>query len=171
MKLFVIYIGGTHPKAFIELHDYRFIIANTIEDTYQELKDTWWGTPESLHLDAWGVLEYVDGYKIKISDKPSPETEMNLYFVNLGGYDSKLFTELHKDVFVVAENESKAKVKALKQILNWESHHRDYLHEVESVVNVSETIANSKFYLVLEPVDNEMKFNFTCKYVPIGKNF
>lgn len=34
-KLFIIYIGGSHEKAFIELHDMRFVIAETIEDTYE----------------------------------------------------------------------------------------------------------------------------------------
>ena len=41
MELFVIYIGGIHPKAFIELHDMRFVIAEKIEDTYEELKNSW----------------------------------------------------------------------------------------------------------------------------------
>ncbi len=38
MKLFIIYIGGTHENAFIEVHDMRFVIAKTIEDTYDSLK-------------------------------------------------------------------------------------------------------------------------------------
>ena len=55
MKLFVIYIGGTHKKAFIEVHDMRFVIAEKIEDTYDFLKQTWWGTKESLHLDVYNL--------------------------------------------------------------------------------------------------------------------
>jgi hypothetical protein len=43
MKLFVIYIGGTHEKALIELHDMRFVIADKIEDTYPALRNSWWG--------------------------------------------------------------------------------------------------------------------------------
>ena len=43
MKLFMIYIGGVHEKAFIELHDMRFVIAKSLEDTYEELKSSWWG--------------------------------------------------------------------------------------------------------------------------------
>jgi hypothetical protein len=86
----------------------RFVIAKKIKDTYESLKESWWGTIESLHLDAWGALKYADGYNIKISSKPAQETENKLYFVNLGGYDSSEFTELHKNVFVVAENPSKA---------------------------------------------------------------
>ena len=43
MKLFVIYIGGTHEKSLIELHDMRFVVANTIEETYDALRQSWWG--------------------------------------------------------------------------------------------------------------------------------
>ncbi len=53
-NLFVIYIGGSHEGALIELHDMRLIISDTIENAYETLRKSWWGTPESLHLDAWG---------------------------------------------------------------------------------------------------------------------
>lgn len=64
MKLFVIYIGGAHEQSLIELHDMRFIVADTIEETYKTLRKSWWGIPSSLHLDAWGVLNYADGQVI-----------------------------------------------------------------------------------------------------------
>lgn len=170
MKLFVIYIGGIHEKAFIELHDMRFVIADKIEDTYEELRKTWWGTPESLHTDAWGALEYADGHNIVLKDHPPLDTENKLYFVNLGGYDSNEFTELHKNVFVVAPTASKAKVRALKQILDWQSHHRDYQFELENILDVSEMAKTQNLYIHLEPSDVEKKFEFTCKYNPIGKS-
>ncbi len=40
MHLFVIYIGGSHNQSLIELHDMRFIIANNIEETYDELRQS-----------------------------------------------------------------------------------------------------------------------------------
>lgn len=48
MHLFVIYIGGSHSQSLIELHDMRFVIASTIEETYDALRQSWWGTPISL---------------------------------------------------------------------------------------------------------------------------
>ncbi len=57
MNLFMIYIGGTIHGALIELHDMRFVCADKIEDTYSSLKKNWWGSPESLHLDAWGMVK------------------------------------------------------------------------------------------------------------------
>jgi hypothetical protein len=169
MKLFVIYIGGTHKKAFIEVHDMRFVIAEKIEDTYDFLKQTWWGTKESLHLDAWGVLEYADGYNISLKSEPTTDAVNKLYFVNLGGYNSSNFTEDHKNVFVVAPTGSKAKVRALKQILHWESYHRDYQFEVDEVLDIAEITGKNGMHIHLEPTEAVKEFEFKCKYTPIGR--
>lgn len=168
-KLFGIYIGGAHEKSIIELHDMRFVVADSIEDTYEELKNTWWGTPESLHLDAWGVVRWADGYEVHIKDIPSDDNTNKLFFVNLGGYDRHQFTELHKNVFVVAENSSKAKVKALRQILDWESHHRDYQLEIDNITCINNLTDTENFYIHLVPTSEEIPFEFTCKYTPIGQ--
>lgn len=169
MELFIIYIGGIHEKAFIEVHDMRFVIAETIEETYDVLKKTWWGTPKSLHLDAWGALKYADGYKIELKEAPVEDEINKLYFVNLGGYDRKQFTEAHKNVFVVAPTASKAKVRALKQILDWESYHRDYQFEIDEVIDMSAIVDGKKLNIHLTPCDTEEAFEFTCKYLPIGR--
>ncbi len=143
--------------------------AENIEDTYDELISSWWGAPESLHLDAWGILDYVDGYEIKLEKVPPEEQREKLYFVNLGGYDQNEFTELHKNIFVVAPTPSKAKVKALEQILHWQSHHRDYQYKVDQMINVGRVLTNKEHFIHLTPVSEAKPFVFTCKYVPLGK--
>lgn len=166
-NLFVIYIGGSCVGSLIELHDMRLIISDTIENTYEALRKSWWGTPESLHLDAWGTLKWADGYTIRIADELTQQQDnKRLYFVNLGGYDSKQFTELHKNIFVVAENEQDAKAKAVKSISEWESPHRDYLFDVDKILDVNQLLHNK---LILTPCAEGKNFDFTCKYVPIGK--
>lgn len=169
MKLFFIYIGGTHDKALIELHDVRLVVAEKIEDTYEHLRKTWWGKPESLHLDAWGELKFADGYEIIVSKEPILESQTKkLYFVNLGGYSDDSFTELHKNIFVVAENESKAKVRALQTILDWKSHHRDYQYDVDKVFEVQRFCNPENYNIHLVPNENHEEFKFTCKLVLIG---
>ena len=164
-NLFVVYIGGSCDGSLIELHDIRLVISDTIENTYDTLRKSWWGKAESLHLDAWGILRYADGYNIKIIDS-EPTNPQKLYFVNLGGYDSKQFTELHKNIFVVAENEQEAKSRALKHITEWESPHKDYLFDVDKILDVSNLLNNR---IQLTPCSEEDNFEFICKYVPIGK--
>ncbi|HVT62264.1 MAG TPA: DUF1543 domain-containing protein [Legionellaceae bacterium] len=167
MKLFAIYIGGTHEKSLIELHDMRFVVANTIEETYNKLRQSWWGTPNSLHLDAWGVLEWVDGYRIQISKQVPEKDSHKLYFVNLGGYDQRQFTELHKNVFVIASDVAQAKQQAKQQINDWESPHRDYLHQIESILNLNDVLAEDNYYLHLKKDNNVKPFEFICRYTPI----
>ncbi len=170
MNLFVIYIGGAHTRSLIELHDMRFVIADTIEATYPALRESWWGIPESLHLDAWGVLNYADGYNISVSNEPQKNSTQKLYFVNLGGYDNTQFTELHKNIFVISENEIEAKQNALQQVKNWQSPHRDYCHQVENTININLLLANQKGrYLHFQKSFEEKPFEFTCLYTPIGK--
>lgn len=169
MKLFVIYIGGAHEKSLIELHDMRFVAANTIEETYDILRKNWWGTPGSLHLDAWGVLDYADGHRVRLSATPAEQDGNKLYFVNLGGYDSRQFTELHQNVFVVASDEAEAKRRAVQQIAQWESPHRDYLHQVDTLLDLNQLLAANNYYLHLEKESNTQPFEFTCRYTPIGK--
>ncbi|PWY55577.1 DUF1543 domain-containing protein [Legionella qingyii] len=170
MNLFVVYIGGCHPNSLIELHDLRFIVANSIEDTYDALRKSWWGIPKSLHIDAWGILKYADGHSIQISQKQSEDSGNKLFFVNLGGYDKKQFTELHKNIFVVAANEFEAKQKALIQISDWESPHRDYLYEVDNLLNINSLIKNEGYYLSLNRQAEPKPFEFTCCYNPIGRD-
>jgi uncharacterized protein DUF1543 len=166
MHLFMIYIGGKHQNSLIELHDIRFVVAHSIEDTYETLRNSWWGVPKSLHLDCWGILKTVDGYDVQLADSPAADKNQ-LYFINLGGYDSSQFTELHKNFCVVATDEMEAKQKAKAQITQWESPHKDYIHAVDDVVNINKVISSSGMHIHLKLTNNASDFKFICKYVSI----
>lgn len=96
------------------------------------------------------------------------DSKNKLYFVNLGGYDKNQFTELHQNIFVVAENDQQAKLKAVATIQNWESPHRDYLFEAESIVNLNTVLSNQDIHIHLHPSQAAIPFEFTCLYTPIG---
>lgn len=167
MHLYMIYLGGKHAHSFIELHDIRFVAANTIEETYPLLRESWWGVPASLHLDAWGIVRQVDGYNIHLKDYPSQSKEQ-LYFANMGGYDPLQFTELHKNICLVAEDELAAKKKAKDGIAEWTLPHKDYIHTVEGVWQIQAMLAAQNQYIHLELADQNLPFEFTSNYVPIG---
>ena len=168
MKLFAFYIGGSTENSLIELHDARFIAAEKMEDCYEDIQKSWWGKASSLHLDCWGELTSADGHNITLKKEPATG-DNRLYFVNLGGYDPAEFTELHKNVFVVAPNESKAKVRALKMILDWKSHHKDYLFDVENISCLNGAVEAKGWHIHLEPTDNPVPFTFDFGYNPIFK--
>jgi hypothetical protein len=165
MKLFAFYIGGSTATSLIEVHDVRFAAAEKMEDAYDGIRDTWWGTPESLHLDCWGELTSADGYNIFLKDAPQAR-EDKLWFVNLGGYADGDFNELHKNIFVVAPTVSKAKVRALKAIIDWKGHHKDEMFEVEKIASIDDILAKSGHYIHLEKTDTPLPFTFKYGFNP-----
>ncbi len=165
MKLFAFYIGGSIPGALIELHDVRFGIGEKIEDCYGDIRKSWWGTPDSLHLDCWGELSAADGHNIVLQKQPFQGAN-RLWFVNLGGYEPGDFSELHRNVFVVAPDDSKAKVRALKQVLHWKGRHEDYTLDVENICCINDAVAGKGLYIGLEPTDNAAPFAFAFGYNP-----
>ena len=127
--LYLVVIGGKAKKANIELHDVRWVVGSQIEDTYDNLRNNWFGLSEGLHIDSYKKIKYVDGYKIilknkkntrseKISFKSETNTSKNLWFVNIGGYDPSSMQEKHEFGLFVASNSSEAKNKAKSKWLN-----------------------------------------------------
>jgi hypothetical protein len=169
VKLFMFYIGGNCGNSNIELHDVRFSIGENPEDCYEDLRRQWWGEPKSLHLDCWGVIEQADGFDVTVTASPPPSNSGSLFFVNLGGYDPSEFSELHRNVLLVAADASAAKVRALAEIQGWTEPHRDKAFEVEKTLDVSALAAQGPgCYLTLTTAKDAKRFNFVCKYRPIG---
>ncbi|MEZ0225652.1 MAG: DUF1543 domain-containing protein [Alphaproteobacteria bacterium] len=165
MKLFAFYIGGRTATSLIELHDVRIVAGNAIEDCYDHIRDTWWGTPESLHLDCWGELTSADGHNITLREEPSAGAD-KLWFVNLGGYNPDDFNEPSKNIFVVAPTESKAKVRALKTILDWKGHHKDHQYEVETLACLNDIVGAGKWHIHLEKSESLVPFTFQYGFNP-----
>ena len=140
-KLYMVSIGGKVERSNIEVHDLQFVIAETIEETYETLRSNWYGIPESLHMDSYTHICGVDGYKIDINESEK-SNDVSLYFVNFGGYNDSVFQEQHHYVLVAASSEKAARSKAVSNIssdlknihvdniveLNNEVLHQDNLH-------------------------------------------
>lgn len=152
-KLFAVYLGGRAPKGNTELHDVVFVTGKSIEDTYEQCMDKWFGTPKGLHLDSWMELNIVDGYHIGLS-KTKAENDKKLYFVNLGAYKDDHFTEIHANKFLVAASAAEAKARAKRELLKeWPSAvHTDDLYEVDSWMELN---AVNAFHVVLTKTDKQ----------------
>jgi len=166
MKLFAIYIGGEHPKAHIEVHDVRFIVAESIADTHDRLRAEWWGKPGTLHLDCWAEIARVDGYDVTLKAEPWAGAE-RLYFVNLGGYDGMEFAERHKNLFVVAGSVAEAKAKALKSVNGWSDAHRDDLYEAEQAFALDTKFSGGLHIHLTQGSGVDEGPRFVCRYTPL----
>ncbi|AAV82419.1 DUF1543 domain-containing protein [Idiomarina loihiensis] len=141
-KLFLVYVGGTAPGANIELHDIRFVVGPSMEETYPAIRKGWFGTQKGLHLDSFVHLHHVDGYRIHLTSEAheKPE-EKRLYFVNFGGYFPNKLAEYHDFTVVVADSPQSAKQLARAQfskagLADAEQIHKDDLLAVDDCLCV-----------------------------------
>lgn len=166
-KLFIVIVGGYPEGAHTEVHDVRFAIGEGLADIFPVLKAEWWGGDDRFHFDAWGALEWADGFDVIVADETpaGAASDQKLWFVHLGGYTDGFFGEKHKNVFVVAGDAGAAKSKALAiaRDEDWSTPHRDTLFRVEDAVNISSVVGSS---VHLVPCTNEKPFSFEARYLP-----
>lgn len=136
MKLFMFYIGGSAPRANIEVHDLRFVAGESVEACYPALRKYWYGTLKGLHLDSYVQLHHVDGYRIELKQEPSTQAE-KLWFVNFGGYYPGRLAEFHDFTLVVAKSADEAKRVGYQRLLTDSvEQHKDDLYDVDNCLNV-----------------------------------
>ncbi len=83
MKLFAVMLGGTAPGANTERHDAVLAGGDTIESTYEQLMEQWFGSRAGLHIDSWLELDVVDGHRVTLRPE-APAEPTRLWFINLG---------------------------------------------------------------------------------------
>ena len=135
--LFLVVLGGRAKLANVELHDVRWVIGSKIEDTFDALRNDWFGTNEGLHIDSYKKIKYVDGYRITLKNIKKEKLKNNkningkytkkyLWFVNLGAYDPSSMQEKHEFGLVVASSKLEAKNLAKsKWLIGYKKKHKD----------------------------------------------
>ena len=148
--LFLVVVGGRSPKANVELHDVRWVIGTKIEDTFDQLRNDWFGSNNGLHIDSYKKIDSIDGYKINIRNKVNRESKnktlkkerisnKKLWFVNIGGYDPSSMQEKHEFGLVVASSSSEAKNKAKsKWLIDCKKKHKDDISVVKNFTDVDD---------------------------------
>ena len=168
--LYLVVIGGKAPNANIELHDVRWVIGSKIEETFESLRNNWFGSREGLHIDSYKKIQSIDGYKIILKNKESEKIKKNnlnsekkkkLWFVNLGGYKENSMQEIHEFGLVVAFNSFEAKKLAKsKWLLGYSKTHKDNISCLKKISFVDDcavikNIDNWEIELILEDDLNE----------------
>ncbi len=169
LSLFIVVLGGRSLKSNIEIHDVRWVLGQSIKDTFPELRKQWLGNRNGLHIDSYKRIKYVDGFKIAISKSNknssviSQKEDESLWFINLGGYDPNKMYEEHEFSLVVAKKTIDAKKKAKSK---WESnlknkHNDDYsgIKNFEQIDNVHsiKKINSWEIKLIPDPEERSQK--------------
>jgi hypothetical protein len=137
--LFVVMLGGKHPRAKIEVHDVAFVVADTLEQAYPQLRDAWFGSPKGVHIDSWMAVDGVEEWRVELSPLAPLPGSPRLYFINLGGYESQAFGEAHHYLLVVAKDRREAMSKGKRQILShWTQAHTDAVMDVDDCLPIDE---------------------------------
>ncbi|WP_062382236.1 DUF1543 domain-containing protein [Pseudomonas abietaniphila] len=135
--LFVVLLGGKHPKAKIEVHDIAIVAGDSLDATYAQLRDGWFGTQSGLHIDAWMAVEGVEGWKVELSPLAPRPGSLRLYLINLGGYDARVFGEAHHYLLVVAHSKQEAKAKGKRHgLAHWGQPHTDAVMDVDDCLPI-----------------------------------
>ena len=164
--LFLVVLGGRAKNANVELHDVRWVVGSKIEDTYDSLRNDWFGIRQGLHIDSFKKINYVDGYKINLKNIENVKfknnefldgniSKMNLWFVNIGGYDPDSMQEKHEFGLVVAKSSLDAKNKAKAKWLNgYKKKHKDDITSLNKFIlddcELIKKIGNWEIELILE---------------------
>ncbi len=141
--LYLVVLGGRAKKANIELHDVRWVVGFKIEDTFDTLREDWFGSPKGLHIDSYKKIKYIDGYKINLINFESykidakqlvkkNKSKKHLWFVNIGGYNPTSMQEKHEFGLVAASTKLEAKnIAKSKWLIGCKNKHKDDIASLE----------------------------------------
>ena len=145
--LYLVVLGGRVKEANIEIHDVRWVVGSKIEDTYDTLRNDWFGSLKGLHIDSYKKIKYIDGYKINLINVEKDKIEKKklvknkkskkyLWFVNIGGYDPSSMQEKHEFGLVTALNELEAKnIAKSKWLIGCKKKHKDDIAPLEMLIS------------------------------------
>jgi hypothetical protein len=155
--LFMAIIGCTPPGRLTEQHDVFFGIGPDMKSLVPQMQNFWPEANGKIHVDAWRKVTLVDGYRIEITDEPVSE-ELQLFFLNLGGYKPGEFEEFHYKILTVARTMADA-VKRAKATSFYKhfgfkgatSHIDDrYTVDVDDIHLVKNVLSGSRFCITVK---------------------
>jgi len=137
--LFIVMLGGKHPHARIEVHDVVFVIADSLEATYPQLREAWFGSTKGMHIDAWMAVDGVGDWQVTLSDVAPGPSELRLFFINLGGYEPGAFGEAHHYLLVTAHSAAQARAQGKRQMLKgWQQPHTDAVLDIDDCLPIDQ---------------------------------
>lgn len=179
-KLFMLLLGCRPPGRNTEQHDIFFGIADTLRDLVLEIR-AFWPDGKGLHIDAYVPVDRVGKYEINVV----PRTEsavtsdggLNLYFINLGGYEPPEFEEYHRKLLIVAQTVDAAILEAKKdpfyqrgqKIRDNARSHVDDKMLVDEVIRVQDQLPKHQLVIKKSPELADNKPTTHIGYLPLSR--
>lgn len=148
-KLFYFLLGYTPTGRHTEQHDVFFCIGENLKSVKPDIA-AFWPDAGKIHIDCWREVNNVNGYEISIVEKNNESKQMNLFFINLGGYLPGSFEEHHYKLLAVAKDMGEA-VRIAKQSTFYKQYNTEdkkgishvddkYGVDVDEIFNVAEVL-------------------------------
>ena len=168
-SLFMVMLGGRHPRANTEVHDVVMAVGHELTELYPQLKAKWFGAAKGLHIDAWmniqGFSQEGKHYRVELSHVALGKDAERLYMVNLGGYDQQEFGELHRYVLVKAAHSKMAKQLGKKAYAQqWQKPHVDHVIDVDDCIKI-EMVGD--YYVHVLQSDNTLENTWENTYITL----
>lgn len=174
LQLFLVLLGGYNPGDKLEAHNLFIGVGNELTEMKQQMKDSW---QYATHVDAYMILNQVDGYDIIIKEGRHEGSEYPMLIAaNIGYYKEGNFTEFHKLMPFVLKDKNDSISEKLKsdpdfaegQALSEAARsHLDDKHvisafDVDDIINIRENIKGYRIELVPsnEKRDNILKLGY-----------
>lgn len=181
-KLFMILLGSKAANRNVEQHDYFFGIAGSLKELVPAMRAFWPEAGNSLHVDGWREVNFVNGYEIRVvlKDELSIPSPKKLFFINLGGYQSGKLEEQHYTVLSVHEERSLAVQDAKKTIffksntLKGAGSHIDekYGIDVDDIYNIEDILApefKNQYHIQITPASDSAEDTIHLGYFKLDK--
>ncbi|MGP5372939.1 DUF1543 domain-containing protein [Psychrobacter alimentarius] len=178
LTLYMVQLGGRPKGRLIEQHDIFFGVAGQLPELITDINNHWPEIKNKWHIDSYRAITKVDNYTIKLietNEQVENNSDLKLFFINLGGYQQGSFEEFHYKLLVVAASQADA-IKQAKQsefyktftfkdknsFFDAASHIDDKFEvDIDDIYNVGDLVSNIQ--LLIEPIvemgmsDIEMK--------------
>lgn len=176
-KLFMLLLGCKPQGRHTEQHDIFFAIATELNELVPAIKEFWPEANGKIHLDAYRVVNHVDGYQVNVVEKVAQsEANQKLFFLNLGGYQSKVFEEIHYKMLMVAPDKATATASAKSSpfFKQYFSPHIDdkYGVDVDDIFDIEEVLPSEtkqKYAIQFTKVQALPDDEIVLGYMPVDK--
>lgn len=180
-KLYMVILGATPKGRLTEQHDVFFGIGHSLAELVPQMKAFWPEAQGKIHIDSWREVNFVDGHQIDIVERGAQKiSDLQLYFINLGGYKANELEEYHYKVLAVAKTMADAVRQSKKTSFykhfgfkGAESHIDDKfgidvddIHKVRDILNDSN---NPKYSLQISPAQTVSEDVLHIGYLKIEK--
>ncbi|MFN0256059.1 DUF1543 domain-containing protein [Pedobacter ureilyticus] len=176
-KLFMILLGCKPGGRHTEQHDIFFAISNELKGLVPAINAFWPEANGKIHLDAYRIVNHVNGYKVEVVERRTEANTGNrLFFMNLGGYQSNVFEELHYKMLMIAEDKAVATKNAKESefFKQYFSPHIDdkYGVDVDDVFDIEDVLPKemkAKYQLLFTPKEGLPEDEIVLGYMPVNK--